>query len=167
MSMIILGGYDLKKKSLVGVLALSLIVLGACTKTQPEIPSETSVSTEVSEARASESEVSVENPASEKIKSSIDQEQFLLENIWDLTEQKTGGVESNEFTIGFVTDATYEEAKTYYQELVKELAVEGITEIGNDSEESWSLIGTYHGDMTLQITIGPQEDNQYIMILSY
>ncbi|MHC5268830.1 hypothetical protein ACYSNO_06605 [Enterococcus sp. LJL98] len=158
----------MKKKSFVGMLALSLILLGACTKNPSEAPVEQSqASTQISEAMVSEPEESEEMPALEKKQSAIDQEQFLLDNVWDLTEQTTGGAESNEFTIGFVTDATYEEAKSYYQELVKALAVEGITEIGNDSEESWSLIGTYDGGMTLQITIGPQEDNQYIMILSY
>lgn len=149
----------MKKRIIIGFI-LSVSFLSACTKNEPQ-PSSSSV------VESTESSPTItESQAKPSEKSAIDKEEFLMADVKDLTEVSTGGEESSEFTIGFATDASYEEVKAFYKDLIEKLGVTEVTEQSSDEEETWAIFGKYN-DAILQITVGPQEDNRYVLIMSY
>lgn len=143
----------------------SLFLLSACTK--KESPQSSPPVVESSEMMEESSEDAKEDAASPKSEgSAIDKEEFLMDDVMDLTEVSNGGEDSPEFTIGYATKNSYEEVKAFYQDLIKKLGVTEVTEQSSDEEETWVIFGSYNGAI-LQITVGPQEDNRYVLIMSY
>lgn len=143
----------------------SLFLLSACTK--KESPQSSTPVVESSEMMEESSEDAKEDAASPKSAgSAIDKEEFLMDDVMDLTEVSNGGEDSPEFTIGYATKNSYEEVKAFYQDLIKKLGVTEVTEQSSDEEETWVIFGSYNGAI-LQITVGPQEDNRYVLIMSY
>lgn len=143
----------------------SLFLLSACTK--KESPQSSPPVVESSEMMEESSEDAKEDTASPKSAgSAIDKEEFLMDDVMDLTEVSNGGEDSPEFTIGYATKNSYEEVKAFYQDLIKKLGVTEVTEQSSDEEETWVIFGSYNGAI-LQITVGPQEDNRYVLIMSY
>lgn len=139
----------------------SLFLLSACTK---KVSPQSSTSVVESSEMMEESSEDVASPKSEG--SAIDKEEFLMDDVMDLTEVSNGGEDSPEFTIGYATKNSYEEVKAFYQALIKKLGVTEVTEQSSDEEETWVIFGSYNGAI-LQITVGPQEDNRYVLIMSY
>ena len=143
----------------------SLFLLSACTK--KESPQSSPPVVESTEMMEESSEDAKEDAASPKSAgSAIDKEEFLMDDVMDLTEVSNGGEDSPEFTIGYATKNSYEEVKAFYQDLIKKLGVTEVTEQSSDEEETWVIFGSYNGAI-LQITVGPQEDNRYVLIMSY
>ena len=143
----------------------SLFLLSACTK--KESPQSSPPVVESTEMMEESSEDAKEDAASPKSAgSAIDKEEFLMDDVMDLTEVSNGGEDSPEFTIGYATKNSYEEVKAFYQALIKKLGVTEVTEQSSDEEETWVIFGSYNGAI-LQITVGPQEDNRYVLIMSY
>ncbi|MEG0294922.1 hypothetical protein [Enterococcus sp.] len=154
----------MKKVMLVSAV-FSLFLLSACTK--KESPQSSTPVVESSEMMEESSEDAKEDAASPKSAgSAIDKEEFLMDDVMDLTEVSNGGEDSPEFTIGYATKNSYEEVKAFYQDLIKKLGVTEVTEQSSDEEETWVIFGSYNGAI-LQITVGPQEDNRYVLIMSY
>ena len=150
----------MKKVMLVSAV-FSLFLLSACTK---KVSPQSSTSVVESSEMMEESSEDVASPKSEG--SAIDKEEFLMDDVMDLTEVSNGGEDSPEFTIGYATKNSYEEVKAFYQALIKKLGVTEVTEQSSDEEETWVIFGSYNGAI-LQITVGPQEDNRYVLIMSY
>lgn len=151
------------KKVILFSSVVSLLVLGACAKN--ESPSSDPSVAESSEVLADQS-LPVEEKPKKSGSSSIGKDEFLMDDVRDLTEVASGGEGSSEFTIGYATSHTFDEVRAFYQALIEKLEVTGVSEQISAEEETWAIFGTY-GDAILQITVGPQEENRYVMIMSY
>lgn len=149
---------------------LSLFLLSSCAKDEsPKSSAPVVDSSEMMEEQSGEMPAAAEEKENDDKKSgnsAIDKEEFLMDDVMDLTEVSNGGEDSPEFTIGYATKNSYEEVKAFYQDLVKELGVTEVTEQSSDEEETWAIFGSYDGAI-LQITVGSQEENRYVMVMSY